>query len=142
MSQENVEAFVRRAYDVGGGRSAFDDWNWFFSEWALPELEIRPAGGRLPDIHGQTFRGRAEVERFWRLFGQAVEDWRYEVEDVIAPSEDLVVVLVHTTGRGKESGAPIDFREAHVWTLRDGRAARIEVYLDRDEAFEAAGLRE
>jgi ketosteroid isomerase-like protein len=31
---------------------------------------------------------------------------------------------------------------AHVYTMRDGKAARLVEYLDRDEALEAAGLRE
>jgi ketosteroid isomerase-like protein len=31
---------------------------------------------------------------------------------------------------------------AHVWTFRDGLIARMEMYADRSEALEAAGLRE
>jgi hypothetical protein len=27
-----------------------------------------------------------------------------------------------------------------VWTLRDGRAARMQMFLDRDEALAAAGI--
>jgi ketosteroid isomerase-like protein len=33
-------------------------------------------------------------------------------------------------------------RFAQVWTFRDGRIARLEMYADRDDALEAAGLRE
>jgi ketosteroid isomerase-like protein len=29
---------------------------------------------------------------------------------------------------------------AHVFTLRDGKVQRLEVFLDRDEALAAAGL--
>jgi ketosteroid isomerase-like protein len=33
-------------------------------------------------------------------------------------------------------------RFAQVWTFRDGLIARMEMYLDRDEALAAAGLAE
>jgi ketosteroid isomerase-like protein len=35
-----------------------------------------------------------------------------------------------------------DVEWAQVWTLRDGLALRIDNYTDRDEALEAAGLRQ
>jgi ketosteroid isomerase-like protein len=44
-------------------------------------------------------------------------------------------------GRGRGSGAPVDTRVAQLWTFREGRAARMVMYPDVDEAFEAAGLR-
>jgi len=31
---------------------------------------------------------------------------------------------------------------AHVWTIRDGKAARVVEYFDRPEALEAVGLSE
>jgi hypothetical protein len=33
-------------------------------------------------------------------------------------------------------------RFAQVWTFRDGLVARVEMCADRDDALEAAGLRE
>jgi ketosteroid isomerase-like protein len=33
-------------------------------------------------------------------------------------------------------------RVGQVWTFRDGLLARMEIYADRDEALEAAGLEE
>jgi hypothetical protein len=44
---------------------------------------------------------------------------------------------VSTAGR---SG--VEMRLAQVWTCRDGLGARMEMYADRKEALEAAGLRE
>jgi ketosteroid isomerase-like protein len=45
-------------------------------------------------------------------------------------------------GRGKGSGVVVEMPPCwQVYRLRDGRAVRIEVYGDRDEALEAAGLR-
>jgi ketosteroid isomerase-like protein len=53
---------------------------------------------------------------------------------------DLVVVLARYTGRGKGSGVEVDTEGAHVWTLRDGKAVRLEIFADRIRALEAVGL--
>ena len=37
---------------------------------------------------------------------------------------------------------PVEMSFAQVWTLRDGKQARMEMYSDRDEALAAAGLSE
>jgi ketosteroid isomerase-like protein len=36
----------------------------------------------------------------------------------------------------------VDMRVAQVWTFRDGLVERMEMYADRDDALEAAGLSE
>jgi hypothetical protein len=53
-----------------------------------------------------------------------------------------VLAEVRRTGRGRASGAQVDERQFHVWNVVAGRAARFQVYLDRDQALQAAGLRE
>ena len=40
------------------------------------------------------------------------------------------------------SGAPLDMELAHVYTMRDGKAASAHEYMDRAEALDAAGLSE
>ena len=53
-----------------------------------------------------------------------------------------VIVFVRVTGTAKQSGAAPGTSSAHVQTLRDGRITRTDIFLDRAEALEAAGLRE
>jgi ketosteroid isomerase-like protein len=53
-----------------------------------------------------------------------------------------VFLWVRFIGHGATSGIPIDMELAHLYTLRDGKAARVVEYMDRNEALEAAGLRE
>jgi ketosteroid isomerase-like protein len=59
-------------------------------------------------------------------------------EEFIA-SGDHVVVVFRFVGTGRGSGIPVDERLAHLWTVRDGKAARMSVHSNRDEALEAAG---
>jgi len=51
-------------------------------------------------------------------------------------------VLLHEFRRGKGSGVEMETDTAMVYEVRDGRVVRIQGYMDRDEALEAAGLRE
>jgi ribosomal protein S18 acetylase RimI-like enzyme len=67
------------------------------------------------------------------------DGWRCEAEDFVAVG-DSVVVLARYTGRGKDSGVAVDTKGAHLWTLRDGRAVRLEVFSSRERALAAAGV--
>jgi len=49
-------------------------------------------------------------------------------------------VMVKLLARGKGSGVEVEARGAHVCTVRDGRAVRLEMYLDPARALEAVGL--
>jgi ketosteroid isomerase-like protein len=57
--------------------------------------------------------------------------------------EDRVLVFSREGGRGTGSGAEVQTNAtAHLWTMRDGKAIRMESYWERSEVLEAAGLRE
>ena len=49
-------------------------------------------------------------------------------------------MLTRYTGRGKGSQVEVDSLGAHLWTLRDGMAVRLEVFSSREKALAAAGL--
>jgi hypothetical protein len=57
---------------------------------------------------------------------------------------DRVVAFVRYSGRGRESGIEIAGMgtDAQVWTLRNGKALRVELYGGTSDALEAAGLSE
>ena len=44
------------------------------------------------------------------------------------------------SGRARSTGVRVDMRFAQVYTLRDGRQIRMEMYADPAEAFDAVGL--
>ena len=59
-----------------------------------------------------------------------------------SPSDDdLVVSFYRGTGVGRESGVEVVRDLTGVYRIRDGKIASERIYLDRDEALEAAGLR-
>jgi ketosteroid isomerase-like protein len=49
-----------------------------------------------------------------------------------------VVASMRQRGRGKASGAEVDHGFTHVWTLRDGRAIRMQSFAHRDDAIRYA----
>ena len=56
---------------------------------------------------------------------------------------DQVLVFSREGGRGRGSGAEVVTQPtAHLWTIRDGKAIRMQSYWERSEALEAVGLSE
>ena len=77
---------------------------------------------------------------------QALWDWIRQWDDIHHAAEefidlgDRVLVLTRQTARGKLSGVPVEAELADLMTVRDGKIARWEIYWDRAEARQAAGL--
>ena len=133
MSQENVEV-IRRMYEL-----------WLEGDPALmdafdPDIELHP------DPHADwvgvndVYRGHDGMRAYMRLVYDAFEDYRPEVEELI-DAGDKVITLAIEHGRGKASGVAVQaHRTAHVWTMRDNKAVRVDLYLDRDAGLAAAGV--
>jgi ketosteroid isomerase-like protein len=77
----------------------------------------------------------------WQDWLDTFDDLKIEPLELIDAGEDVVAVL-RFGGRAKLSGVETDLTFAVVYTLRDGKVARGREYWTRDEALEAAGLRE
>ena len=68
--------------------------------------------------------------------------YRTEIEDFIDAGEGRVVVLTRDYARREGMEAEVYFVGAPVWTVRDGKVARIDFYWNRAEGLAAAGLSE
>jgi ketosteroid isomerase-like protein len=51
-----------------------------------------------------------------------------------------VLAIYSLTGRGRSSGVVVEMPVFNVFTVRDGKVARMHAYRDRSAALEAAGL--
>jgi hypothetical protein len=74
-----------------------------------------------------------------------VEPWssfRLEVGEIIEAADGGVFGELHLTARGKGSGAETELRFWGVLWITNAGVTRRQVFLDRAEALEAAGLRE
>lgn len=131
MSQRNVEVVksyfeARNRHDRAAMRALLDPE----IEWDMSR-SIAPYGG------GVT-RGLEAVMELWESFAEAWADGSFEPEEFVARGED-VVVPVRSRGRGRGSGVEHRARGAGIWTVRDRKIVRFELFQTRDEALAAAG---
>jgi ketosteroid isomerase-like protein len=131
MSEELVE-LVRETYAA---------WQRGDIEWIVdhsdPAIEIiQPP--ELPD--SKTYRGHAGVVEAFDDWPKQWDEFRVELVEVIDVSHDQVIWVTrhHLSARGID----IDQEVAYMHTWRDGLGIRVEIYLTRAEALEAAGLSE
>ena len=120
---------IRAAYAAFGsdGRLAF--------EFAQPDLEWHndpewPGGG----VHRGIEAVRRDLARQREAWGQA----RYEPVEIIRLDDGRVLVLVDVQVTGKASGAPVSVEGAHIFTLRDGKIAKVQAFTNRGRARAAA----
>lgn len=85
----------------------------------------------------EAYRGPEALLEWMDEGDDAFDDFSVELLEV----EELaghVVASMRQRGRGKASGAVVDHRFTHVWTLRDGRAIRLQSFAHRDDAVRYA----
>jgi ketosteroid isomerase-like protein len=131
MSQENVE-IVRRFIEA---RNAHD--RAAMASYLHEDAVFHSA---VTDVVGETFHGR---DRIIGVFDQWEEDWsdlRWEVDEYIDVDDHRVVTLHRVIATGRASGIETVRELGGVIDIRDGLVVRQWIYLDRNEALEAAGL--
>jgi ketosteroid isomerase-like protein len=85
----------------------------------------------------EAFRGPEALLEWMDDGDDAFDDFSVELLEVEELGEQ-VVVSMRQRGRGKASGAEVDDHITHVWTLRDGRATRLQSFADHDDAVRYA----
>jgi ketosteroid isomerase-like protein len=53
---------------------------------------------------------------------------------------DSVFVVLHQRAKGSGSGIEVEIRSWNVYSFRDGKVIRIQLFLEPEPALEAAGL--
>jgi uncharacterized protein len=86
-----------------------------------------------------AYKGPSAAEAEVQAWTEPFDDFTWEPKRVIL-ARDRFVVIGDMRGRGRGSGVEVAQEESHVWTLRDGRIVRMQMFLDRDEALAAAAV--
>ena len=103
-----------------------------------PDIEWIAGTDLVPDA--AVYRGRDGVLEFWRTWLDAMDDFQLEVQEAIDAGDGRVFLLTRATGRGKDSGVPVEATFPHVYEIRDGKLARVRMFASREAALEALGL--
>jgi ketosteroid isomerase-like protein len=130
MSKENLEV-VQRGYEhfVATGdvlEEAFSsDFVWDMSKFrGWPEQ--------------QTYEGIDGMRTFLRDWTEPWDDWGLDMQ-ALHDAGEKIVAIIRQHGRSKTTGLNVDMTFAQVWTIRDGKQVRMEMYAEPAEALAAAG---
>jgi ketosteroid isomerase-like protein len=154
MLEENVE-LARRFYAIGSEMyERLDAYHEAqesgdFSE-LLPLAEqmldadvvLRPPEDSMfPEAGTREWHGREEFMRFIVGQTEGFETMQMKTEDFIDAGEK-VVVPIEFGGVARHTGIEVTFAVVQVLTIRAGKVTALDIYMTREQALEAAGLRE
>jgi len=131
MTLDNAET-VRRGYEAMNRRD-FEA----AAEGIHPDVEWSDPP-EMPEV--RTVKGVEAVKEVWAQNLEPFDKFRFETLEFIDRG-DVSFHAIKLTGTGRTSGAPVEmvwFQVTH--NDAEGLAVRLENYLDRERAREAAGL--
>jgi ketosteroid isomerase-like protein len=123
LVQRFVEAFNRG--DV--------DW---MAERTTPDVQL----DEWPTAPGaQSYRGREGVREAMSSWFEVWEWMKVEVVDVVEV-DDRVLVTLDQRAKGKGSEIEVEIRSFNVYTVRDGKVSRLQLFTEREPALGVAEL--
>jgi ketosteroid isomerase-like protein len=132
MSQANLEV-VFRLTEANTRR----DWDAVFGAYSS-DIEWEDCSGLWGDWG--VARGHEGLREAWRRWFEIFGDVSWQLDGDPIDAGDDVVATYRVHGRGRGSGVEVDQRLTLVWSVRDGKIARVRAYLERNQALEAVGL--
>jgi ketosteroid isomerase-like protein len=100
-------------------------------DWAEPAAEGLPFAGRH---HGP----RAVFKEVLDVIHDNIREFEFKPRKVFAVG-DVVVVMGHSTGRGRITDLKLNAAGAHLWTLSSGKAVKFQALHDSSKWLEALG---
>lgn len=77
-------------------------------------------------------------QRIFRLRLAQVEDLHVEVDELV-PADGGVLMVGHERGTSRTTGRTFDARCAHLWVVQDGKATRLDGFIDTSTVALAFG---
>ena len=108
--------------------------------WDIVDEAIVLHDHDAPDQSG-VYRGHAGVRRWLDDWDAAWAEWSIELEEFI-DADDCVAVVVRMHAKGLGSGVELERQDALVFRCRNDKIIRTDYYNSREQALEAAGLKE
>jgi ketosteroid isomerase-like protein len=129
VGEQDVE-LIRRLHEawIAGDREAALALADPGIEWVEPPDSLAPG----------THRGAEGVEASMEDWTAPYEEYRLEVTELRDLGDGLVLACLHQYGRAHGSTVPVESKAFNLWTVRDGRAMRMEMYRTEAQALAAA----
>ena len=148
MSEEDVE-FVRGLYPPEGIEMValvedVEGLKRTYGPILHPDfvVSVDPESLAMVGIEGATASGMDGFIRVWRDWSDAFETYRVTPKEFVGLPDGRVLVLVENRAKSKTGGVEMAFEGAAIWTLEGGLVRRVEQFVSRERALEAAGLSE
>ena len=144
MSRENVEIVMslQRSGDEDFAQLMRDDERWQRLAAAAAPLVHEDAVSIRPGIPGaKAHVGLDGFRRLWLDWLAPWAEYRTTVDEAFDCGE-RVLLLQRSSGRMEGTTREVKLSPGVVWTVRDEKIARFEVYADRTQALKAVGLAE
>jgi ketosteroid isomerase-like protein len=133
MSEENIN-LVRRGWGAWEGGDLPAALELFSPDLVTYVASPIPVAG--------TYQGPEGMLQLTLDWAESFDELVVTAEEFIdAPPEKVVVRTLHKS-HGAGSGVPVEADVWYVFTVGDGKAERIDIFNEKGEAFEAAGLPE
>ncbi len=133
------KALLRRATTLGLDAANRQDYEAVFAFYHADCESVFPR--QMATLGDSGVRGRKERILFEKRWRGEWGEFRY-VPDELVDLGDQILILGRLEGSGAGSGALVDSEWAVLYTILRGQAIRENVFFDRREALEAAGLSE
>jgi ketosteroid isomerase-like protein len=88
-------------------------------------------------IEPDTYRGEEGVRRYFDSFYDAMDEIRFEPGELIQVGERVIAPMT-LHARGRTTAIETEQELVTTWSLRDGKAIRVDIHATLDEALEAA----
>jgi ketosteroid isomerase-like protein len=141
VSEQNVElaregiAALNEAYTTGD----VAPWRRQVEKACDPEVVLEAGGEAFTE---GEWRGHEGAVGFVANQMEVLEDMSIHVDEYTDVDENSLIVAITFAGRARHTGIQVEMHPFHVFRWRDGKVVRWQVFLDRDEALEAAKFEE
>jgi ketosteroid isomerase-like protein len=130
MSSENIEILRRadEAFQRGDLTAALTDM-----DEEITASRVAP----LPDI--KTYEGHEGIRQMLLDWVEGFDDFAMSGEEFIDVNDRQVLVRIRQRAQGTQSGVPIEADFWFLYTFKNRKAIRLDVYRSKHQALEAAG---
>ena len=138
MSRETAEEMREQVEALVGALNA-RDFEAIGEMPVHPDLEFHSV---IAAAEGAIYHGVQGLREWGTAVDSTFDGFRSELLDLREVNDERALLVVRLTARAKASGVPIDTQVGQIWTWRNGKMWRNQVFSHPQDAFKAAGLQE
>lgn len=141
MPEENIE-FARKLVDNFNAFMRGDLSSEAYAEPFHQQIVVHWHGQQTYPDTPQHLRSAEDLIAFTQEYREGWADLTAEALELIEAPDDCVLGLIRQSGRGRQSGVPVEIHYFQVWRFEDGKVCELEMFRHRADALRAAGLEE